>query len=248
MFTTVGWMQNQIGNPGLVVVAALPDPHVRVVVNDVVVPAMNKLIGVFGSGATLVAVQLQAPSLRRFMNFDARPVQAALLPTTVPAFCDKHLTPITLDADEALNAFVTDTAGGAERDPVLAWLGDGNYAVPAGEVFTIRAASATAAVAFAWTNVPMVFAQALPAGKYSIVGFRAESANMIAARLVGVGYQWRPGCLGYATGNLVEPAIFRNGRLGEWMTFNHNTPPTVDILCMVADAAQIFHLDLIKVQ
>jgi hypothetical protein len=37
------------------------------------------------------------------------------------------------------------------------------------------------------------------------------------------------------------------GQLGEWGTFSHNTPPTVDFLSLSADTSQTVDLDLIMI-
>lgn len=247
MFTLVGYSQSQIGNPGLLGVNALADPHIRVVAKDIIVPAPNKLIGVYGIGTTLVAAQLQSPTLRRVLNYDVRPVEGATVPPNVARYIDLSKAQLSLSTDEAIDAFVTDTAAGAEQDTVLIWLGDGTFSVPAGDIFSVKATGATTLVAYAWTNGSLTFTQTLPAGRYAVVGMRAESTGLIAARLVFVGYQWRPGCIGFATSILQDVLPFRQGDLGTWGEFQHNTPPTVDFLSSSADTAETIILDLVKV-
>ena len=247
MFTLVGWSQSQIGNPGLVGVNALPDPHIRVVSKDIIVPALNQLASVYAIGATLVGAQLQSPTLRRTLNLDVSPVEGATIPPNIPKFVDTHTTPLHLTTDEALDAFVTDTAGTAEQDTVLAWLSDGNYNLPAGDIFTVKATAATTLVAYAWTNAALTISQALPAGRYAVVGMHAYSTGLIAARLVFVGYQWRPGVIGLANNTSFNRGLFRYGNWGEFGEFAHNTPPTVDFFSSSADTAETVYLDLVKV-
>lgn len=250
MFTLVGWSQSQDTSGVLTGVNALADPHVRVVSKDIIVPTLNQLIGVYALGATISQAQLQSPSMRRIFNLDVRPIEIAANPKTYPAYLDLLPNPIHLQTDEALDAFVAETAAGAELETVLAWLGDGNYGLPAGDVDTVRATGATTLVANAWTNVSLTFSQSLPAGRYAIVGCRGESTGLIAFRLVGVGYNWRPGAIGFASGGLVDEPRFRAeayGKLGTWMEFAHNTPPTIDCLSTSADTSEVFHLDLVKV-
>ena len=56
----------------------------------------------------------------------------------------------------------------------------------------------TTLTAFQWTNAQLTFDQALPAGRYQIVGGRMESAGLLAWRCVIVGGLWRPGAIGFA--------------------------------------------------
>lgn len=250
MFTLIGWAQSQDTSGVLTGVNALPDPHVRVVSKDIIVPSLNQLIGVYALGATITQAQLQSPTMRRVLNLDIRPLEVGAVPKTYPAMLDLIANPIHLTTDEALDAFVAEGAAGAEQEIVLAFLGDGNYAKPSGDVFTVRATGATTLTAFAWTNAAMTFSQSLPAGRYAIVGARGESAGMIAFRFVGVGYNWRPGAIGFASAGLVDDARTRAeayGGLGTWLEFAHNTPPTVDVLSSSADTSEVFHLDLVKV-
>lgn len=247
MFTLVGWSKSAINNPGLVQLSAIPDPHIRVVSNDVIVPALNQIMGIYAIGTTLTNAQLQSPTLRRTVNIDIAPVEGASVPPTVPKFINNTKALIHLTTDEALDAFVTDTAAGAEQDTVLVWLTDGNFNLPAGDIFTVKATASTTLVAFSWTNGSLTFTQALPAGRYSVVGMRAASAGLIAARLVFVGYQWRPGPIGFASQVLQDTQFFRWGYLGTWGDFAHNTPPTVDFFSSSADTSENIFLDLVKI-
>jgi hypothetical protein len=113
-------------------------------------------------------------------------------------------------------------------------------------MFSIRWHCATAVTAGTWSNLPLIFDDILPVGHYQVVGFRAQSVNLIAARLVFKGYAWRPGCIGAATGVAVGDDTFRHGLLGVWGEFDSVTPPNVDFLAAAADAVQSGTLDLIK--
>lgn len=245
-FTLVGWSESQDSGGVLVPVAALADPHVRVVGDDIIVPELNKLMGIAAFGLNLTQAQLQSPTLRRFVNLDLRPCVVAALITTIDPFIDLRKNPIELAVDEALNALISEDNAGAVIDNVFAWLGDGDLAIPDGEIFTVRATSATTCVANAWTNGALTFTQALPAGRYALVGARGESTNLKAFRFVFTGSPWRPGALGYAGIGTNDFSQFRMGKSGVWGEFAHNTPPTVDFMAGAADAAEVLHLDLVK--
>jgi len=146
---------------------------------------------------------------------------------------------------EALNVKVSVSAAG--RASALALFCDGPLAPVTGEIFTVRATSSTTLTAYQWTNGALTFAQSLPKGRYAVVGMRALSAGLIAARLVIPGYAWRPGCIGYDAENDTEDDVFRGGRMGVWGEFDHDLPPTVDFLSISADTSEVVYLDLIKI-
>ena len=145
------------------------------------------------------------------------------------------------------NYLVAETASGAEQEYGLVWLTDGPAQPVTGEIFTVRSTNASTLTAAAWTNGALTFSQTLPKGRYRVVGMRAQSAGLVAARLVFIGYPWRPGVVGTDSAGDAAPDIFRAGRLGSWGEFDHNTPPSVDFLSVSADTSQIVHLDLQKV-
>jgi len=253
MFTLVGWSQS-IDSAVLAAITAIPDPHVRVQGNDVIVPGaqpnsppLNALVGAFGIGVNITRLQMQSPSLRRILFNEIAPVSIGILPPTVPAWNDMRFAPPILDPEEALDAFIAESGAGATRNSAFAWLADQPIEPVKGDIRTVRVTATTTLTAFQWSNAQLTFDQSLPAGRYQIVGGRMESAGLLAWRCVIVGGLWRPGAIGYATAGLVEPSAFRQGNMGVWGEFNHNTPPTIDYLSGSADTAEAGELDLIKV-
>lgn len=248
MFTVVAWDESQDTSNALTAVAAVADPHVRVSGDDIIVPdEVSQLLGVYAIGDTITRAQLVAPSLRRFSNHEVIPLDDSALPTNPLPIDLFPETPIRLTPDEALNAQVAENAAGAEREIVIAFLCDGPITPRRAEHRTVQATGSTALVANAWTNCAVTFRDQLPAGLYEIIGFRARSTNLIAARLVLPGYMWRPGVIGEQDVVGVGSPFFRHGNLGVWGTFRHNTPPTVDCLATGADAAETFEFDLVQV-
>jgi hypothetical protein len=75
---------------------------------------------------------------------------------------------------------------------------------------------------------------------------------MVAARLVFVGgvqgAAWRPGVMATNTDRHLENPAFRWGNFGVFGEFEDTDPPTVDALGNVADAAQVYYLDMIQVR
>lgn len=253
MFTLVGWSAS-IDSAVLAPLAAIPDPHVRVNGSDIIVPGpqpnsppLNALVGAFGIGVNITRLQLQSPSLRRILYEEVSPVNIAVLPVTVPPFMDARFTPPILDPEEALDAYIAESGAGATRVSAFAWLADQAIEPVRGDIRTVRVTATTTLTAFQWTNAQLTFDQALPAGRYQIVGGRMESAGLLAWRCVIVGGLWRPGAIGFAAASAVERDAFRYGGMGVWGEFNHNTPPTIDFFSGTADTSEAGELDLIKV-
>lgn len=207
------------------------------------------IIGEVGlyAGAVLARSQVQSPSLRAFANLDVEPVVNAVTFGNPPEAMMHPASPVPVSGDEAVNfALQTTPAGGAEAHYGLVWFGDGPQQPVTGEIFTVRATATIAQAVATWTNGNLTFAQTLPVGTYSVVGMRVRSTDAVAARLVFVGGQWRPGvpCVN-AIADL-DPSMFRYGRMGSLGQFHTNTPPTLDVLGGAA-AAQVILLDLIRV-
>ena len=247
-FTLVAYSESQ-DSATLVNVSALVDPHVRVVGDDIVVPsALPYVGGVYAIGSQISRAQLVSPSIRRRYPLEVTPIEIAAEPADPVKYTPFFASPIGLDEDEALNFQAAENNASAGRSTGFVWLCDGATAPISGaEMFTIRATNASTLVAFTWTNGALTFSDTLPAGTYAVVGMRASSAGMLAARLVFSQYPWRPGCIGSDTLGELGVPIFRMGGLGIWGEFAHNTPPTVDFCSVSADTSQTVDLDLVLI-
>lgn len=246
-FTLVGYSQSQDTAAALTSMTPVPDTHVRVSGQDIIVPALNLLIGAWAGGATISQAQIQSPTLRRQQNIDIGPLNISAAVVQPGTLNDFSQSPVDLSKDEALDFFVAETAAGAERENGLIWLSDGNLSPVAGDVFTLRFTGTTTLVAFTWTACPITFAQTLPAGLYAVVGMHMFGATPLAARINPVGSLWRPGCLAFATNSAFYAPQFRRNSWGEWCRFAHNTPPQIEVFATAADTAQTGFLDLVKV-
>jgi hypothetical protein len=247
-FTLVGYSESQ-DSATLTNVAALVDPHVRVVGDDIVVPgALSYVGGVYAIGTAISRAQLVSPSIRRRYPMEITPIEIAVEPADPVKYNPFFASPIALDEDEALNLQAAENGAGANQSSGFVWLCDGATAPISGsEMFTIRATNATTLVAYAWTNGALTFSDTLPSGTYAVVGMRASSAGLLAARLVFSQYPWRPGVIGSDTLGEQSAPVFRMGALGVWGEFQHNTPPTVDFCSVSADTAQTVDLDLVLI-
>lgn len=246
-FTLVAWSSATAGiNASLTALPAVPDPHVRVVGNDIYVPVDFKYLwGAAPIGATMTRAQLSAPSLRRTFLVEQAPFDIGALPSSPYKYITRDSDPIQLDGGEAIDAFITNTA--SDRETVLAWLGPGPSKPDLRPSFTMRVTATPTAVAGQWTNGSITFDQTLPAGRYDLVGARFRSTNLIAFRFVFVGGTYRPGAVGYAASNILDNPLWRDGNAGIWGNFAHNAPPTVDFLANAADASFTGEIDLVYV-
>jgi hypothetical protein len=250
MFTLCAYHEN-INTAVLDYITAAADPHVRVLGDDILVPSLSNLMGAFALGATMTQAQLSSPSLRRLSLLDVQPFNIGAEPVDtqlVSTFQDYFSNPIPLVQSEALNALINQGAGGAERETVLVWFGDKVDAVPDGPRFTLRFTNATTLVAYAWTAGALTFTQAVPAGRYAVIGGRAVSAGLIAFRLIFPGGGWRPGAIGVDLGSDAQVQRFRNGNAGSWGEFEHDLPPIAEFFSVSADTAQVVHLDLVQIR
>lgn len=194
---------------------------------------------------------LTAPSLRDFANLDIVPVNGLNdgnvepdSPAKISWYGDN---PIPLETGESLTASCDCNPAAAADQSVLVWLSDGPIVPLAGQaIASIRCTGAITATVGAWTNGAIVLGQSLPVGSYAVVGFRAQGATLIAARLVFRGSGIRPGVIGTDIEGDDTNGLFRRGKCGVFGEFHSTVQPTVDILCNDADTAQEYILDLVK--
>lgn len=262
--------------PAVQNVAGAADQHVTVLGNNVTVPEQcNKIVGVYWGAALtalavpVVAAQLSSPSLMPRLEIGAvdsqvtgagveYPGAGALPLSSAICYNDFKDAPIPLKSGEALQCLSsTQAASAVETNRVIVFLTDGVIdKMPAGiRIHSMIADAAVPAVANVWTPTAIAFRQALPAGKWAVVGMKAVGVTMTAARLVFGNQGARPGCIGNngVLGTLAQENIaaglFRYGRLGVWGSFSSQNPPTAEVFCQAADAAATMHfvLDLVQI-
>ncbi len=232
----------------LIEIAALADPHRTVLGDNITVPTgLANLGAVKALGLSATQVEITSPSLQDRVPLNVAPIDQALEPTSNGPFMDMFGRPIALTAGEQLNAFAAEDGAGATRVTALVWFVDVALTpITAGEVLTVRATASTTLVADTWTNGALTLDDRLEVGNWSIVGMRAEAAGLLAARAVIQGQGPRPGVVGNDDPADVMPNMFRNGKIGEWGTFVHDEPPTIDFLSVSADTAETVWLDIVK--
>src|SRR5574341_1733615 len=188
MFTIIAYSESVDPGAAYNALTAVADQHVRVSGDDIQIPSLNHVVAVAGlvENAAANRARLVSPSLRVRSNFQVQPLNggaaAAVEPASPAAVVDLRSSPLVLAAGEQLNFEVLSDPVAAQRQSGVVWLADAPIAPIAGPIFTVRATSATALVAGAWSNVAVVFEEDLPRGRYQLVGLWPVSAGMIAAR------------------------------------------------------------------
>lgn len=251
MMHTVAFSESQDAGGVLSLMAAVPDPSIRVSGDDLVVPPdVNRIIGALACvGASATQAQLASPSLRRTQPYDIRPVVLGLVPTGFrPAYLHEK-SPIPLDYNEALNARLASNPGAAEQASIVVFLADGAPTPVDGQIIKALYQVTTAVTAGQWVNASITFPDLLPTGLYRCVGSELTGAGIVAARWYPVGGKWRPGFPVNQTLGDLQDEKFRNGHLGNWFEFDQTQPPTIDLLASATAVSATYTgtMDLIKI-
>lgn len=233
--------------------AALADPLLFTSGDTLRVPELENVAGMFAgiaSGGTGIC-QLVAPSLREIGNYLVTPIMGNTDGDAEPSDpvrgADLRVTPLRLRHRENATVEFNSNTTVAQFQWLLMVFFDQIRPVPSGPVRTLRFTNTDTLTVDVWTNGALTAAEELPAGEYAVIGMRAISAGLVAARLVPRGSGWRPGCIGGDTDDYEGHPMFRYGGLGEWMRFVHDNIPSVDFLSVSADTDQDVFLDLVKV-
>jgi len=252
-FTTVAFYESQDAAGAWVDVAAIADQHIQTSGDDLTVPTLSQVIalaGGVGSGGDQLA-RLNAPSIRDDSRFEIAPLNggadADAEPDSPEAIVDLRDSPLQLQPNEHLNGQIHSDTTAAAAQWIVVWLADGPIAPATGPIFTIRATNTDTLTADAWTNGNLTLDEDLQVGRYQIVGMRALSAGLVAARLVfREANNLRPGCLGHDDPQDIQHPMFRYGGLGVWGEFPSNLTPSVDFLSVSGDSDQEVFLDIIR--
>ena len=248
--------ENQDPAGAFVGVAALADPLGTDDGDDLIVPDLNQLVAVaFGvpSGANQ-RLRLDSPSLRVLGRWEAQEfnggADADAEPDTPQKVHDMRRTPLAMIPTERIVVDADYNPTVAEAAWVAYWFADGPVEpFTGGPIRTVRVTSAVDTVAGAWANGAITFTDPLPPGRYAVVGARFQSAGMVAVRFVFSDLANRPGVLGVDDENDEQHPMFRLGGMGVLGEFESTRPPTIDMLSISADTADILGvLDLVQVR
>ena len=259
-YTLIAFYESRAGVAALDNVAGLADQHVAVAGDNITVPPKwNQIIaawtGMSNATDVLAAARLSAPSMRGKTLLDLANLEAIAAggtlepssPTPINVFTSR---PVQLTSGEFLNLLQeSDGTTAANLCTGLVFLGDGDYGNPYASmpVQTVRATGSTTLTANAWSACTITLDQQLAAGRYAIVGMRAQSAGAKAARLVMQETPARPGVIAYDSNADIEHPMFRNGNLGVFGTFVHTAIPQVEFLSLSADTDETIFFDIVKI-
>ena len=248
-----GWAEDIDGAGATTQLAALLDPLLSVTGDNIRTPSLDRiamLAAGIASGGTGQA-QLVAPVLREIGNMLVTPINgnadADVEPDDPPKLVDLRDFPLQMRAGENMTAEFNSNTTAAAFQWLLALFFDEITPVPAGPVRTMRFTNTDTLTARVFTNGNLTAVEELPAGEYAVIGMRAVSATLIAARLVPRGAGWRPGIICGDVDGYEDHPMFRMGGLGEWLRFRHDEVPSVDFLADAADSDQDVFLDVVKV-
>jgi len=170
----------------------------------------------------------------------------SVIPASLDRVADYTSNPLRIRGLEELGNETT-LSTGATRVTTLYGLQETYEAPPTGDIYTLRGTGTGTAVANTWTTLTAAWADQLPEGVYSVVGFDFIAANTMAARLIFSGQTWRPGCPAHGADTDIPDSLFHWGRLGTWGRFRQTDMPQVQTLANAGTTAHEFYLQIVKV-
>jgi len=256
MFHLAAYWQSVDPAGAYVQLAAPADSVLTVNTPRIQVPPLNNIILAAAGLETTVLSQarLVSPSIISVFRNQISPVNGAaaagVTPMSPHRICDLRNDPLILVTSEQLTAEISSNPAAVQAQWVLVWFADGKPAPVDGKVFTARATVANALVAGTWTLNTLTFDDQLPRGRYQIVGMRAQSTTIVAARVIIPGQGWRPGVMGSPLLTDAESPIFRYGNLGVFGEFEDVDNLQIETLGNAADAAavQVYFVDMIQLR
>jgi len=249
VFTIAGFYETS-GSTTLDYVAAMADPSLSVLLDDVVVPrGLPNLGGVWVRSNSITDGRVDSPSLRKIANLKIFPMrQQWQVDFEEDAhWMDMMQMPIALEPTERINLLCAENGVGDDIWGFVLFM-DQIDPVPTGPWRTIRLTGTTTLTVNTWTNVPLTLDEDLPAGRYAIIGAGSQSSGLRMWRLVNPPSPWRPG--GVGIGEPVYPCLrsLRFGAKGSWGEFEHDMVPSVDCCSASADTAERVWMDVVQVR
>lgn len=197
----------------------------------------------------ITRARINAPSLRLFGLPEINPPTVANVQGTPAVDYYGEFGPVIQQTEE----FGVDTSNGAATADfayAALWLRQRMTAAPMGKKTTVVGTASVTQVARGWAQQTITLEQALPYGRYAVVGAKCAITNGLFFRLIfpNLG-QWRPGAPCVATIGVEDPRqLFRHGRSGLWGTFDSTAQPVLETLANTAGAqTATVLLDLVDV-
>lgn len=209
----------------------VPDEHVRVEGKAIFVPSLTRLLGYCAFlGSTASGAYLDAPSLRRTALMYLAQIQPLTVPDidSMPVLNPEGL--VELVATEGLKFVAKADPTTAEAHSCIVFLGNEEVREIEGPYYAMEFTVTGTVTAGKWSNLAIMPIQALPAGKYQLVGANVVASGGLAYRFVIPGYDWRPGGICAPSTRAHLHSIFGPGMLGVWGEFEHTLLPTLQLL------------------
>lgn len=250
MHTLAGFYSSVPINSTYLALAAAIDQSLTISANNKYIFAQRlKLFQAMILGANVTNARADAPSLRALVLPQIYPVIAAAAVPDQPAVSLLADAGIVFQQNEEVTFDVSHAGAGADDVFGAMWLMDQFTPAPGGPVFTLYGTSTIVHVKGAWVLGAITLDQALPQGRYSVVGMDAVSANGLLCRLVFPGLsQWRPGVVCNAVyGRRSWFDKNRFGRFGAWGDFYNTAQPQIEVFGIAAGSVQVqVVIDVVK--
>jgi hypothetical protein len=152
-----------------------------------------QLINAYAGGAVvLTRAKFTTPKLRAINNVNLRPLDVAAVPSTRPPLVEFFHHPLSLNPIDENQVLASTSALAATPLLIAAWYGDGNFNVPAGDMFSIHASQSITTVANAWATGPITLCSAGWSSRTKYggqVSCRAQPA-LSSTRVTRAGVRW----------------------------------------------------------
>lgn len=251
MFTTFAYSESQDNAGAFAKIAGVSDQHIKVDGDSVYINEYNRIVAAMACMGNTVPgeVRLTAPSIRGQAPYYIHPIIDQIYPTTYPGICIMKGSPLQLVPDEQLEVESDANPAAAEQHSVIIWAADSEIVPVSGKIFTVKATVTLTGSVGVWVFAALTFVDDLPVGNYDIVGMHVEADEAVAARLVPVAGEKRPGvpCVASKLYHIFGQP-FRYGNFGVFCSFKHSLPPNIEILFSADEAEDTYdvYLDIIK--
>lgn len=159
---------------------------------------------------------------------------------------------VDLEGTENIQFQASEDGAGATALYGLIWLKAPGVLppMPDGDIRMVRATAGVTLTPNAWTTVSPTLEKDLQPGTYSLVGFFPSSANIIAARALFTGQNYRPGMIGIQGAEAVarnfDPEVLGHLHYYNMGSFAHTNVPQFQFLATAADTSEAVVLYVIR--
>jgi hypothetical protein len=248
MFSIVAFSESQDLAGAWGNIAAVPDQHVRTEGDYLYCPQFNRLVGAMAClGATADQCRIISPSMRHVNPHYITPLDAGIYPDGNLIHAVNPNMAYPLVPTEGIEVEEINDPAAAEQHTVILWLSDQEIVPVKGPIITVHFTITVTLVAGEWVFCVMNIVDELPIAAWTIVGAKFIADEAVAARFVSPGVLNRPGVPCEAGESKTGGEVFRFGNLGEFLTFQTNNPPGIEIIGSAAEAEDTYdcYMDLI---